>query len=175
MKLCGFEAGLEQPFFLIAGPCVIESEASTLEAAGRLKQITEELGIPFIFKSSYDKANRSSHASYRGPGMEEGLRILDEVRRQVEVHLLALGCLDGDHGARIVCKHGPGGFQDLALGGALLGGHNPAGESEHGQQTNQNEQSFFHDFPIPPSIVFQEKPMPEPAWPRGGVLPSDFY
>ena len=88
MKLCGFEVGLDKPFFLIAGPCVVESEQLQVDVAGQLKQITGELGIPFIFKSSYDKANRSSGKSFRGPGMEEGLRVLAEVRRQVGVPVL---------------------------------------------------------------------------------------
>ena len=88
MKLCGFEAGNDQPFFLIAGTCVVESEASALETAGTLKEICAALGIPFIYKSSFDKANRSSAGSFRGPGMEEGLRILGEVKRQVGVPVL---------------------------------------------------------------------------------------
>ncbi|MEY3285967.1 MAG: hypothetical protein RL500_697 [Pseudomonadota bacterium] len=88
MKLCGFEVGLQQPFFLIAGPCVVESQELQLEVAGRLKEITTELGIPFIFKSSYDKANRSSGSSFRGPGMDRGLEILAEVRRQLGVPIL---------------------------------------------------------------------------------------
>jgi 2-dehydro-3-deoxyphosphooctonate aldolase (KDO 8-P synthase) len=88
MKLCGFEAGLDQPLFLIAGPCVIESEQLALDTAGQLKEITSELGMPFIYKSSFDKANRSSHESYRGPGMEEGLRILQNVKDQVGVPVL---------------------------------------------------------------------------------------
>ncbi|RFA28320.1 3-deoxy-8-phosphooctulonate synthase [Alkalilimnicola ehrlichii] len=88
MDLCGFKAGLDQPFFLIAGPCVVESEQLALDSAGELKAICERLGIPFIYKSSFDKANRSSHGSFRGPGMEEGLRILDEVRRQIGVPVL---------------------------------------------------------------------------------------
>ena len=88
MKLCGFEVGLRQPFFLIAGPCVVESEALQLEVAGRLKEMTAELGIPFIFKSSYDKANRSSGASFRGPGMERGLQILAQVKRELGVPVL---------------------------------------------------------------------------------------
>lgn len=88
MKLCGFEVGLDKPFFLIAGPCVVESEQLQIETAGRLKEITTKLGIPFIFKSSYDKANRSSGKSFRGPGMQEGLRILSEVRRQLNVPIL---------------------------------------------------------------------------------------
>jgi len=88
MKLCGFEVGPGQPFFLIAGPCVIESEALVVEVAGRMKEITGELGIPYVFKASYDKANRSSRASFRGPGLEEGLRILAEVRRQLGVPVL---------------------------------------------------------------------------------------
>lgn len=88
MKLCGFEVGQDRPLFLIAGPCVIESEQLALDTAGQLKEITAELGIPFIYKSSYDKANRSSIASFRGLGMEEGLRILAEVRRQIGVPVL---------------------------------------------------------------------------------------
>ena len=74
MKLCGFEVGPDRPFFLIAGPCVIESEALVFEVAGRMQEITRELGIPYIFKASFDKANRSSKASYRGPGLEAGPR-----------------------------------------------------------------------------------------------------
>ena len=88
MRLCGFEVGLDRPFFLIAGPCVVESEALQLEVAGHLQEITRELGIPFIFKSSYDKANRSSGTSFRGPGRERGLQILQEVRRQLGVPLI---------------------------------------------------------------------------------------
>ena len=88
MKLCGFEVGLEQPLFLIAGPCVIESEQLALDTAGRLKEITEKLSIPFIYKSSFDKANRSSYQSFRGPGMEEGLKILDKVKQQIGVPVL---------------------------------------------------------------------------------------
>jgi 2-dehydro-3-deoxyphosphooctonate aldolase (KDO 8-P synthase) len=88
MKLCGFEAGLDQPFFLIAGPCVVESEQLQMDVAGTLKEITGALGIPFIFKSSYDKANRSSGASFRGPGMEKGLEILAKVRRELQVPIL---------------------------------------------------------------------------------------
>jgi 2-dehydro-3-deoxyphosphooctonate aldolase (KDO 8-P synthase) len=88
MKLCGFDVGLDRPMFLIAGPCVVESHALQVDVAGQLKEMTAALGIPFIFKSSYDKANRSSHASFRGPGMDEGLRILAEVRRQVGVPVL---------------------------------------------------------------------------------------
>lgn len=88
MKLCNFEVGHDQPLFLIAGPCVIESEQLTLDAAQQLKEITGELGIPFIFKSSYDKANRSSGDSYRGPGVEEGLRILQRVREEIGVPVL---------------------------------------------------------------------------------------
>lgn len=88
MKLCGFEAGLSQPFFLIAGPCVIESQQLAIDTAGQLKEITRQLGIPFIYKSSYDKANRSSQATFRGLGMAEGLRILEAVRVQVGVPVL---------------------------------------------------------------------------------------
>ena len=88
MKLCGFEVGLDQPFFLIAGPCVVESEQLQLDVAGQLKEITSALGIHFIFKSSFDKANRTSGKSFRGPGMEEGLRVLGEVKRQIGVPVL---------------------------------------------------------------------------------------
>jgi len=88
MKLCGFEVGIDKPFFLIAGPCVVESEQLQMDVAGELKEMTRELGIPFIFKSSYDKANRSSGKSYRGPGMDEGLRILGEVRKKIGVPVL---------------------------------------------------------------------------------------
>jgi len=88
MKLCGFEAGLDKPFFLIAGPCVVESEQLQMDVAGQLKEITSALGIPFIFKSSYDKANRSSGKSFRGLGMEKGLEILDKVRRSIGVPVL---------------------------------------------------------------------------------------
>ena len=88
MKLHGFEVGANQPFFLIAGPCVVESEALVLDTAAKLKDITARLGIPLIFKSSFDKANRSSRQSFRGPGLEEGLRILSEVRRQLRLPVL---------------------------------------------------------------------------------------
>jgi len=88
MKLCGFDVGLDQPFFLIAGPCVIESMQLQLDVAGQLKEITSALGIPFIFKSSFDKANRTSATSFRGPGMEEGLKVLAEVKRQIGVPVL---------------------------------------------------------------------------------------
>ncbi len=88
MKLCGFDVGLDRPFFLIAGPCVVESEALQMEVAGRLKEITAALGIPFIFKSSYDKANRSSGTSFRGPGMARGLEILAKVKRELKVPIL---------------------------------------------------------------------------------------
>ena len=88
MKLCGFNVGIDKPFFLIAGPCVIESEQLQIDVAGQLKEITRALGIPFIFKSSYDKANRSSGKSPRGPGMDEGLRILAEVQKQIGVPVL---------------------------------------------------------------------------------------
>mgnify|MGYP001589951348 FL=1 len=88
MKLCSFNVGLDQPLFLIAGPCVIESKQLALDTAGQLKEICADLGIPFIFKSSYDKANRSAGVSFRGLGMSEGLRILDEVRRQIGVPVL---------------------------------------------------------------------------------------
>ncbi|MGN6230364.1 MAG: 3-deoxy-8-phosphooctulonate synthase [Trinickia sp.] len=88
MKLCDFEVGLDEPFFLIAGTCVVESEQMTIDTAGRLKEICAKLGIPFIYKSSYDKANRSSGKSFRGPGVDEGLRILAEVKRQLGVPVL---------------------------------------------------------------------------------------
>lgn len=88
MKLTGFEVGPDRPLFLIAGPCVVESEALAVDVAGRLREITSGLGIPFIYKSSWDKANRSSAKSFRGPGLEEGLRVLSEVRRQVGVPVL---------------------------------------------------------------------------------------
>ena len=88
MKLCGFEAGNDQPIFLIAGTCVVESEQMSLDTAGALKEICSGLGIPFVYKSSFDKANRSSAGSFRGPGMEEGLRILGEVKRQLDVPVL---------------------------------------------------------------------------------------
>ena len=88
MKLCGFEVGLERPLFLIAGPCVVESRELQVETAGRLKEMCRALGVPFIFKSSYDKANRSSGKSYRGLGMDKGLEILAEVKRQVGVPVL---------------------------------------------------------------------------------------
>jgi 2-dehydro-3-deoxyphosphooctonate aldolase (KDO 8-P synthase) len=88
MKLCGFEVGLERPLFLIAGPCVVESEQLQMDVAGRLKEMTAALKMPFIFKSSYDKANRSSGTSFRGPGMDKGLEILAKVRRELKVPVL---------------------------------------------------------------------------------------
>jgi 2-dehydro-3-deoxyphosphooctonate aldolase (KDO 8-P synthase) len=88
MQLCGFQAGLDRPFFLIAGPCVVESRQLAFDTAGELKSITAALGIPFIYKSSYDKANRSSHVSYRGLGMDKGLEILSDVRRELGVPVL---------------------------------------------------------------------------------------
>ncbi|MFC6280269.1 MULTISPECIES: 3-deoxy-8-phosphooctulonate synthase [Polaromonas] len=88
MKLCGFDIGLNQPFFLIAGPCVVESEQLQMDTAGTLKEITASLGIPFIFKSSYDKANRSSGTSFRGPGMHKGLEILAKVKRELGLPIL---------------------------------------------------------------------------------------
>ena len=88
MNLCGYEVGLDRPLFLIAGPCVVESRQLQVDVAGELKVICADLGIPFIFKSSYDKANRSSAASFRGPGMDEGLRILADVRKHVAVPVL---------------------------------------------------------------------------------------
>jgi len=88
MKLCGFEIGLDQPFFLIAGPCVVESEQLQMDTAGTLRDITSALGIPFIFKSSYDKANRSSGATFRGPGMQKGLEILAKVKNELHLPIL---------------------------------------------------------------------------------------
>lgn len=88
MKLCGFDVGIDQPLFLIAGPCVIESEQLAIDTAGQLKEMTESLGIPFIYKSSYDKANRSSTKSFRGLGVEEGLRILQKVKDEIGVPVL---------------------------------------------------------------------------------------
>jgi len=88
VKLCGFDVGLDRPFFLIAGPCVVESEQLQMDVAGQLKDITSALGIPFVFKSSYDKANRSSGKSFRGPGMDKGLEILAKVRKSVGVPVL---------------------------------------------------------------------------------------
>jgi len=88
MRLCGFEVGLDRPMFLIAGPCAIESRQLALDTAGQLREITGRLGVPFIYKSSFDKANRSSGTSFRGPGIDEGLKILDEVRRVIGVPVL---------------------------------------------------------------------------------------
>jgi 2-dehydro-3-deoxyphosphooctonate aldolase (KDO 8-P synthase) len=88
MKLCGFEVGLDRPLFLIAGPCVVESRELQMDVAGRLKEICAAIGMPFIFKSSYDKANRSSGTSFRGPGMEKGLRILADVKKEIGVPVL---------------------------------------------------------------------------------------
>ncbi len=88
MKLCGFETGLSEPLFLIAGTCVIESEQMSLDTAGKLKEITDQLGIHFIYKSSFDKANRSSYKSFRGLGVEQGLAILDKVKQQIGVPVL---------------------------------------------------------------------------------------
>ena len=88
MNLCGFPIGLDRPLFLIAGPCVVESEQLQIDVAGQLKEITSALGMPFIFKSSYDKANRSSGSSFRGPGMEKGLQILAKVKKEVGVPVL---------------------------------------------------------------------------------------
>ena len=90
MKLINFTVGPDQPLFLIAGPCVVESEGLILDTAGKLKELTARLGIPYIFKSSFDKANRSSQKSFRGPGMEEGLRILSEVKRQLGLPVLVI-------------------------------------------------------------------------------------
>ena len=93
MKLCGFEAGNRAPIFLIAGTCVVESEAMSIDTAGTLKEICGGLGIPYIYKSSFDKANRSSARSFRGPGMEEGQRILGEVKRQPPPQPTEVRCL----------------------------------------------------------------------------------
>jgi 2-dehydro-3-deoxyphosphooctonate aldolase (KDO 8-P synthase) len=88
MKICDFEVGIDKPFFLIAGPCVIESEQLAIDTAGYMKEVTDRLGIPYIYKSSFDKANRSSHTSFRGPGMEKGLEILAKVKKQIGVAIL---------------------------------------------------------------------------------------
>jgi len=88
MNICGFEVGIDKPFFLIAGPCVIESEQLALDTAGYMKELTDRLGIPYIYKSSFDKANRSSHTSFRGPGIEKGLQILANVKKQIGVPVL---------------------------------------------------------------------------------------
>jgi len=88
MKLCGHEVGADRPFFLIAGPCVVESETLVIDVAGRLKEITDRLRIPYVFKASYDKANRSSRTSFRGPGLEQGLKALEKVRGQIRVPVL---------------------------------------------------------------------------------------
>lgn len=88
MQLCGFPVGLQRPLFLIAGPCVVESEQLALDTAGRLKEICQPLGVPLIFKSSFDKANRSSHGSFRGPGIDEGLRVLEAVKKQIGVPVI---------------------------------------------------------------------------------------
>jgi len=88
MKLCHFEVGKDKPFFLLSGPCVVESESLTMEIAATMKELTEDLGIPYIFKASFDKANRSSHSSFRGPGMEEGLRILEKVKNELNIPIV---------------------------------------------------------------------------------------
>ncbi|TQV71579.1 3-deoxy-8-phosphooctulonate synthase [Aliikangiella marina] len=88
MNICGFDVGIDKPFFLIAGPCVIESEELALETAGYMKEVTERLGIPYVYKSSFDKANRSSHTSFRGPGLEKGLQILAKVKAEIGVPVL---------------------------------------------------------------------------------------
>lgn len=88
MNICGFQVGLDQPFFLIAGPCVIESQQLALDTAGYMKEVTDRLGINYVYKSSFDKANRSSHNSFRGPGLEQGLAILAEVKKQIGVPVL---------------------------------------------------------------------------------------
>ena len=134
MKLAGFDVGLDRPLFLIAGPCVVESESLQVEVAGRLKEITAGLGIPFIFKSSYDKANRSSGRSFRGLGIDEGLRILAEVKRQVGVPVLT------DVHTRPRCRRWRGGRRDADPGVPLpadrlhprLRAGRPAGEHQEG-------------------------------------------
>ncbi len=88
MKICNFEVGLDQPFFLIAGPCVIESEQLAIDTAGYMKEVTQRLGINYVYKSSFDKANRSSHQSFRGPGLEKGLQILQKVKQQIQIPVL---------------------------------------------------------------------------------------
>jgi len=88
MNICGFEVGIEHPFFLIAGPCVIESEQLALDTAGFMKEVTDRLGISYVYKSSFDKANRSSHESFRGPGLDVGLKILERVKKQIQVPVL---------------------------------------------------------------------------------------
>ena len=88
MNICGFEVGIEHPFFLIAGPCVIESEQLALDTAGFMKEVTDRLGISYVYKSSFDKANRSSHESFRGPGLDAGLKILERVKKQIQVPVL---------------------------------------------------------------------------------------
>ena len=121
MKLCHFEAGLDRPLFLIAGPCVVESRQLQMDTAGELKTLCVELGIPFIFKSSYDKANRSSGKSFRGPGMREGLEILADVRKTIGVPILtdvhteqdvaAVGAREGKrgwHGGGVSVRRVPG-------------------------------------------------------------------
>jgi 2-dehydro-3-deoxyphosphooctonate aldolase (KDO 8-P synthase) len=98
MKLCGFDIGLNRPFFLIAGPCVVESEQLQMDTAGALKEITSALGIPFIFKSSYDKANRSSGTSFRGPGMQRGLEILAKVKKELQLPIITDVHAEGEIG-----------------------------------------------------------------------------
>jgi 2-dehydro-3-deoxyphosphooctonate aldolase (KDO 8-P synthase) len=98
MKLCGFDIGLNRPFFLIAGPCVVESEQLQMDTAGALKEITSALGIPFIFKSSYDKANRSSGTSFRGPGMQRGLEILAKVKMELQLPIITDVHAEGEIG-----------------------------------------------------------------------------
>jgi len=100
MKLCGFDAGLDRPLFLIAGPCVVESRQLQMDVAGRLKEMCARIGMPFIFKSSYDKANRSSGTSFRGPGMREGLRILADVKGHIGVPVLT-DVHEADHVAEV--------------------------------------------------------------------------
>jgi 2-dehydro-3-deoxyphosphooctonate aldolase (KDO 8-P synthase) len=99
MKLCGFDVGLDRPLFLIAGPCVVESEQLQMDVAGRLKEIAAKLGVPFIFKSSYDKANRSSGTSFRGPGLDKGLEILAKVKRELAVPIITDVHRDDEIGA----------------------------------------------------------------------------
>ena len=116
MKLCGFEVGLDRPLFLIAGPCVVESEQLQMDVAGQLKEIAAALSVPFIFKSSYDKANRSSGTSFRGPGLDKGLEILAKVKRELQVPIVALSQLSRAPETR--SDHRPQ-LSDLRESGAL--------------------------------------------------------